>query len=806
MDYNDLSHISHSLYKVVDEVIGEEVLIEIRRTTTTLQDDVLNKHDKAYLTYLSGSKGEGLRFKTSDDDWMFILTGFKVIPSELYTNSHDINNDILVILLMKNEMTKPGFTLIRMPGTSIYRNMVSIIERLHRRRYISSKRWREWHTNSRSWKEEVTHGPCTSGAIGTYEYDYAYCLKCDIWPVNAKNCIKRLYECGWPSQDTILSIVNDGVLFVAIGAKQSYFENTEWRMSFSLAEKKLIHAMNHTQFLCYGLLKIVLKEAIDTIPEIKGLLCSYFLKTSLFWEIVSSPNDWNPYSFLAKFWKCFGRLLQWISCSYCPNFFIPQNNMFEGKIEGSNRDKLLQYLKMLYQEGFRCLTRCPSLMPLFSQAIDTPNWLVQYPDISKSAIAMCIIGEWWGTNIARLQYCHIHKVCFALHSLALEEIDSEHKGFLLRMWFCATLTATLLASRETPGSNQLKYKSYTQKKKALNRCKTGFVGSYLHQAVLCYSNGNFEETLQLAERSIVKISSTRPINVRQIFTETNYTEAGVADLPIETVVRTSLLDDVTIHNDKHIPELYIEMHGRVNDFTMITVCVPPLICALFLQFLCYEKLGLRRERDETLQYLSRLVNSDYLQDWVTEDLRDITWQLLGICQQMSGNDLEACHSYIRCLRPPCILEVAACLRLGIILVKYITCMARKYGCPLVPRCTNVSSLSFTCGILGFTIIFQLLYLLIIHIVLHAIINNWFFECHFISNSKFSTWTSLSWPWHGLYFEIITITFSSSSYLVRLGYITWFSYSCRCNRQILGPPVTARSGPHHKGRTTCIHCR
>ena len=85
-----------------------------------------------------------------------------------------------------------------------------------------------------------------SGTVDDIEYDFAYCLKCDFWPAIACDCIKRLYHCGWPSHDTILSIVNDGVLFVPIGAKQSYFEDTEWRMSFSLAEKKLIHAMNHT--------------------------------------------------------------------------------------------------------------------------------------------------------------------------------------------------------------------------------------------------------------------------------------------------------------------------------------------------------------------------------------------------------------------------------------------------------------------------------------------------------------------------------------------------------------------------------
>ena len=143
-------------------------------------------------------------------------------------------------------------------------------------------------------------------------------------------------------------------------------------MSFSLAEKKFIHAMNHTQFLCYGVLKLFLKEAIDENPEVKGLLCSYFLKTALFCELTTTSNLWNPSSLLSGFWKCFCRLLQWINCSYCPNFFIPQNNMFEGKIEGTNRNKLLQHMRTLYGEGYRCLLRIKKLSFDLSRPMQIP--------------------------------------------------------------------------------------------------------------------------------------------------------------------------------------------------------------------------------------------------------------------------------------------------------------------------------------------------------------------------------------------------------------------------------------------------
>jgi hypothetical protein len=50
-----------------------------------------------------------------------------------------------------------------------------------------------------------------------------------------------------------------------------------------MAEKQLSHAMNYTQILCYSLLKLSLKNIIDRNDNVKGLLCSYFMKTAVFW-------------------------------------------------------------------------------------------------------------------------------------------------------------------------------------------------------------------------------------------------------------------------------------------------------------------------------------------------------------------------------------------------------------------------------------------------------------------------------------------------------------------------------------------
>ncbi|KAJ8311431.1 hypothetical protein KUTeg_010786 [Tegillarca granosa] len=144
-----------------------------------------------------------------------------------------------------------------------------------------------------------------------------------------------------------------------IGNPNSQESHLQWRFSFSLAEKKLVYSFNHTQFLCYGLLKLFLKHAINSNEQVKDLLCSYFLKTSLFYCIEEENIVWNQENFLHCFWTCIRRLLKWILDEYCPNYFIKENNMFEGKICGRNSKVLYDYLFELYRNGLDSLRHIP---------------------------------------------------------------------------------------------------------------------------------------------------------------------------------------------------------------------------------------------------------------------------------------------------------------------------------------------------------------------------------------------------------------------------------------------------------------
>lgn len=177
-----------------------------------------------------------------------------------------------------------------------------------------------------------------------YDFDIAVCLACDSWPSSASSWIDRCHS--WPDSRVVNDIVRNGCHFLAIGRPSGQYEHIEWRISFSRAEQKCVYAMNHTQCLTYGLLKLFLKEVINQeLQEANRLLCSYHIKTAAFWAIQQNtlPN-WCPQYPFEGFWVCFKLLLKWVYEWGCPNFFIPQNNLFLSKVYGSAQRRLFLQL------------------------------------------------------------------------------------------------------------------------------------------------------------------------------------------------------------------------------------------------------------------------------------------------------------------------------------------------------------------------------------------------------------------------------------------------------------------------------
>ncbi|KAK3086452.1 hypothetical protein FSP39_018636 [Pinctada imbricata] len=250
--YDDAYLISKGLYMIVSEVVGPECIVKLRRQKVEIYDTLdhcSSSDDK--LAIISGSKGEGYIFKSPDIDIMYVDKSAIVVsdPSVLTVPYSSIPS----LLMMETDNTPPGFTFVKClkyDNTNI--ELKHSLELRGRDIYVSSKQIRETFMSS---SISSCHGPCQTFTGYGVESDQAYTLNCPTWPNQAIPFIRRSLDRGWPSHDVLTDICKDGCLLVPINSKQQQYSDMidlEWRISFSLAEKKLVHSMNHCQFLCYN--------------------------------------------------------------------------------------------------------------------------------------------------------------------------------------------------------------------------------------------------------------------------------------------------------------------------------------------------------------------------------------------------------------------------------------------------------------------------------------------------------------------------------------------------------------------------
>ena len=350
--------------------------------------DKLHRHNDQMEVIRSGGAAEGFRMRGSDVDQMYVDKKTKVvteIPKDVGKNFQ-----ISVVRLIRPPDVPPGYIkLIVLTPNTPWAHIRECTQKVFGEFLLSSEAFLKWHQKMN--KTGVRHGPCVMQKTQFgIDQDIAFCLEFKSWPESANEWINRhrLYE--WPSKQLINKIKSKGCHIMAIGSKtlkstscklnvgeSMWMEDPfQWRLSFSLAEKYLVYDFNNTQFLVYGILKILNQELFSKDPVVKNCICSYFLKTILFWAIEETPFEyWIPEKLIFCVDMCFQKLIEWLENGFCPNYFIRENNMFLGKVQEWELGYISKQLSDIYQEGWRCLLRCPSLFHL-KKALEEARLLI----------------------------------------------------------------------------------------------------------------------------------------------------------------------------------------------------------------------------------------------------------------------------------------------------------------------------------------------------------------------------------------------------------------------------------------------
>ena len=507
-----LKRLSETVYIWLCLKIGTPQQIAIRRDVVDITELLEHKVPKTcqQVRMKSGSDREGFRLDGSDVDIMYWINDHLVfwnLSQAMLYNTHRHK-----LILCDSSESPPGFTLLWLPMERVHDIVLSACVRMKGALYISSKKYRD-NTCTLIRRDSTVHGPCSNGKIGTIEYDYAQCFVSDFWPPCASSWIDRCHS--WPPSHVVNDIVRSGCHFVPIGHKLGNHADNEWRISFSQAEQKLVYAMNHTQFLVYGLLKLFVKEINNGLSEDEKLLCSYHMKTAIFWAIQQNTiAHWCPENLLAGFWVCFKLLLKWVYVGVCPNFFVPENNMFLNKVHGVAQRNLFTRLYGWYERGIPFLLHCHSIRICFIVGL-FPGLSIctdEHSMISEVSLDKELFNE-VQVNDSIFQNQNLYR-CMEYIPLVEQLIRSPLRESQISM--LRKLTATILQSAAfilnemcTFTSNVNKYMYIANKRSCYMlklAAKFGSVSDLLYIAMYNYKTFRYREALPVLEMTKVKLA------------------------------------------------------------------------------------------------------------------------------------------------------------------------------------------------------------------------------------------------------------------------------------------------------------
>uniref|UniRef100_A0A8W8MAL8 Mab-21-like HhH/H2TH-like domain-containing protein n=1 Tax=Magallana gigas TaxID=29159 RepID=A0A8W8MAL8_MAGGI len=518
----------------------------------------------------SGSYREGFRFESSDRDTMLWCTNHKVITDLSQSSAYDLSKHS--IILMEDTDTPPGFVRLQLLASLRDDDIESSVVPYNDGMYISCVRWRQKMftvvSGDKTLNNAKTHGPCANSFFCGKEIDCAFCFHCSHWSRLTCSWRKRCILHNWPPKHVFDDILRNGCHFVPVGHKIATDENElDWRLSFSQAEQKLVYSMNHTQFLCYGLLKIFLKEVINLKIE-EPFLCSYFVKTTVFWLIQIGNITWCPNNLLDCFWKCFKYLLQCVHRGVFPNFFVPQNNMFASKlstVRGERTRKcLLEQLNRYYKMGVTCFLQSPTVRemiePVMCNSFVRIERLRSHMKDATDTDA-CIIEEMRSSSFGGKDIKKNYLILRFILIVSNQSLTDYEKLALQKCTaydLAETAFRNLITSSLSSNTNKKVYRSDILNINLLKLAgRVGHVSCLLYLAMYYYRTCRYREALHVT--ALVKSRLTQPyIMYYNTVDRERYNEC-VAGWSLSKRMRKAWVYNACLHkNVYYIPEFDLE--------------------------------------------------------------------------------------------------------------------------------------------------------------------------------------------------------------------------------------------------------
>ena len=644
---------------LLEVVVGTKEEIAMRQDYCRIHDNFFSLLNNTYFT---GSKSEGLDLPGSDEDYMYDINKthrIRVIQSVDEKTNFSHNNSIFV---MSTENVRPGFVLLKhVPPSTLHpfihqssRNNNGVwylssdlfvhnsmlcrlqnkldMDGLIQRQGPSMETWTLLQDRSES---------------GT---DLVPSIHCAFWPKEASEWVQRQRHFEWPTSPVISSIIDFGFHLVPVGHPNSDSKLMEWRISFSVAERTLVWSFNHVQMQCYAVMKIILKEFIkvNCSPQ-NQVLCSYFIKTFLFWKYESTEvRFWRADNLrecikylLSEFSKC-------IRDGVLKHYFIPTFNLLSVKLTPAAQHELLHLFDIIIQSDITILKECRTLHKIWSEFVqvyqDRINVLI--PNLQRK-------------NFLRNDECAMRIIYSCLIEIAvtnfcryviIENAYNQNIEQTLARLSCKTPIKTIVLRKLLVEKhiNSVRYLSVPGNKGVYQLCRTANNDTYSFDittckiwcAILLYMKGSIPPTLDIINNVLSSIPQFAMYTLFENQASNEAKELYVnifmnSGVPMTQRARTAWIIDLCIaHDMTDMVPLAIQIELFFHKTT--TIRLSPFICMYYLQFLCYHDLHQYNNRDCALQELI-----DILKDKNRIGYTYISLNIAGHCLLLAGKRDEA---------------------------------------------------------------------------------------------------------------------------------------------------------------------
>ena len=649
---------SSLLSLLLDEVVGTQEMIDIRQDYCRLHDCI--KSDHRCNWYFTGSKAEGLDLPGSDQDYMLDANHrFNVKVFQTLQEIH-VDDGVRSKLLLCTDNVPPGFALLQYMNPCLSPNCfisqcLQNINGMHVPCFSSNMFVQYINiiviTPGRTRKRQ---GPSLE-IWGAYEdksepgTDHVPSIHCTFWPNSASEWIRRPRHFGWPSSHDISSIIDFGCHLVPIGHPHSDTKLTEWRISFSVAERALVWAFNHVQMQCYAVMKIILKQFIKVKCSSKNfVLCSYFIKTFLFWKYETTDlKFWCSENFrscikflLIEFSKC-------IQEGTLSHYFIPKFNLLSVKLTREAQAELQQIMDMAIQYDIGILRECKKLQGVWSKFLSATenrksvvrnrhreNLLITdacfishiYPlftgmvDNPKDKLLLSVGSK------THLKICFIKKSLQRLHirALSISSCPGNKKEYKLhKLTHNNALSTEISSGKLWYAFYLLMRKDYTSTLRTVNQLLSNITPFSLYSCA-CGDPDHWGST------------EAKGFYVSRFFD---------SEITVENRLKTAWLGPFLVDKDMaHVMPLAIQIellfHDHISSEYML---LSPYVCAYYLMFLCYHELHQYDNRDRALHQLVDVANNRRESVTNMHGALNIT----GHCLFLAGDTTQAREFFIR---------------------------------------------------------------------------------------------------------------------------------------------------------------